>query len=355
MTIVIIGSGAVGVLVAHWLNRSAHQVALLARPATAQRFAAQPITLIQQNREQPFTPPVVTSDVATLPPVYQHPDLAILCVKSYDTVATLPTLTALQPRQVLTLQNGLGNEETLAAHLGTERVLAGVITTSIESHLPERLTITRAGGVGLAAMAGHHVRSPWSSALRSAGVRVRDYRDYRALKWSKVLLNMLGNATAAILDMPVDVVYADPRLVALERRAFLEALAVMQALGVRPVNLPGYPTVLLALLMRRLPAYLLFPLLRRVVAGGRGGKQPSLQRDMQQGRAHSEGTYLYGAVAQQATGANMTAPVNSAIAAVLNDIVSGAVPWDTFRKQPERLLAAVYKSDTQNTYLQSSD
>ena len=30
------------------------------------------------------------------------------------------------------------------------------------------------------------------------------------MKWTKLLMNMLGNATSAILDMPPETVFADP-------------------------------------------------------------------------------------------------------------------------------------------------
>ena len=42
----------------------------------------------------------------------------------------LPTLAALQPLYVLTLQNGIGNVEALVAVLGTARVVAGVSMNS---------------------------------------------------------------------------------------------------------------------------------------------------------------------------------------------------------------------------------
>src|SRR5262249_26263310 len=157
------------------------------------------------------------------------------------------------------------------------------------------IQVVKWGGIGLAPMCAE-ARPAADRALarlRGAGFDIREFADYRALKWSKALLNMLGNATAAILDMPVAQIYADARLVALERRAFLEALAVMERLGAAPINLPRYPVALLAGAMRQLPAPLLSLLLRRRIAGGRGGKLPSLQMALAQGKQRSEGEFLY--------------------------------------------------------------
>jgi 2-dehydropantoate 2-reductase len=179
------------------------------------------------------------------------------------------------------------------------------------------------------------------AALRGAGYDAREYGDYRALKWSKALLNMLGNATAAILDMPVERVYADARLVALERRGFLEALAVMDRLGIAPVSLPRYPVRLLAAAMRHMPAAILNPVLRRKIAGGRGGKPPSLQIGLAQGNPRSEGEFLYGAVARAGAAARVDTPVNRVLWETLQAIASGTTAWDTYRGKPERLIEAV--------------
>ena len=62
-----------------------------------------------------------------------------------------------------------------------------------------------------------------------------------------------------------------------------EALAVMAAQGIRPVNLPEMPVRALALALR-LPSFLARPVLKKVVGGGRGGKMPSFHIDLHAGR-----------------------------------------------------------------------
>ncbi len=340
MAIVVIGGGAIGLLVTGRLVQSNHATALLARAGTAQALAARPLRISEANRTQEMTNVAAYTNPAELPAAFQRPDLAIICVKGYDTPGVLPTLAALQPGQVLSLQNGIGNEEELADFYSSERVIAGVITSSVELEAPDRITVTKSGGIGLASMmSGNAAR--WAQAFRDAGFRVREYADYRALKWSKALLNMLANATAAILDIPADEVYADRRLVDLERQAFREALAVMERIGARPVNLPRYPAALLAMAMRYLPLTALHPLLKRMIAGGRGGKAPSLQRDLHQGRTRSEGATYYGAIAREAAAVGVAAPTNRALWHILDDIASGAQTWAHYRRQPRRLLEAL--------------
>ena len=342
MSIVVIGPGAIGLLCAIRLARAGQVVTLLARPATAAQLAGQPLILHYGDQPVQTTAVTIADDPAAL--AEQPSALALVCVKGYDTEGVIPALQTLQPAHILTLQNGIGNEEMLAAHFGNERVISGAITTSVEIDAPGQISVAKAGGVGLAPMAPTTSVHQWANVLSAAGFRVQTYADYRAMKWSKVLLNMLGNATAAILDMSVEAVYADHRLVALEQRAFLEALHTMQRLGCRPVNLPRYPAAILARAMQYLPAPLLYPALRRVIASGRGGKPPSLLLDLQGGNSRSEGAFLYGAVADTAAQVGVPAPVNHVLWDTLKAIARGEVPWDTFRHQPDALLMAVQRS-----------
>jgi 2-dehydropantoate 2-reductase len=141
--------------------------------------------------------------------------------------------------------------------------------------------------------------------------------------------------------MTVAQIYADARLLDLDLRAAREALAVMARMGARPVNLPGYPAATVATLARIVPNTLLRPLMRRLVGGGRGGKDPSLLRDLRAGRTRSEGEQLYGAVAAEAAVHGVPAPVNAGLWRILGAIVRGETPWDTYRGKPAQLLAAI--------------
>ena len=142
------------------------------------------------------------------------------------------------------------------------------------------------------------------------------------------------------VDLPPDLVFAHRRLFTLERSAFCEARAVMHALGLQAVNLPGYPVPLLAWGICSLPLWLLQPIFQRMIVRGRGGKMPSLHVDIERGRKSSEVEFLNGAVVKEAQGLGMEVPANEALYSTLTGLVSGEIPWEEYRGQPERLLAA---------------
>lgn len=355
MTTAVIGSGAVGLFLSSAIASATPHVLLLARPHQLPALTHAPIHITLRGEPLPAAQsPTIISNPSQIPPTFPPVRLAILCTKNYDVPHALPTLNALQPATIMTLQNGLGAEETLAAHIPIKQIVAGVITSSFHSERIGHCEMTKRGGIGLAPV---HPSTPLPSflapLLRASGVVVRSYHDYRALKWSKLLLNILGNAIPALLHMPLEVAYTDYRLVALERQILLEALAVMQRLGLRPQNLPSYPTAPGALLMRRLPRVLLFPLFRMAIARGRGGKLPSLFWDIQHQRPQSEAAALYGAIAQHATHIGIATPLNCAISTIFQQVMTGHLPPTYLAHRPDRLLhhiAAMPNSPAQSPH-----
>jgi 2-dehydropantoate 2-reductase len=270
--------------------------------------------------------------------------LVLLTVKVHDTQEAAQGLAphVLQDVPLLIVQNGVGGEELAQQILKQVVIISGVLTLSISILAPGRVRLeTTRGGLSLAPTREGQDVDTWAELFASAGMKTATYRDYRALKWSKLLLNMQANAIPAILDMTPWEVFAEPALFALERSAFLEALGVMRALHLRPVSFPGYPTSLLVWAMQTLPASLLRPVLRRLFASGRGDKKPSLQIDLARRRQRSEVVYLNGAVVTYAERVGLDVPVNKTLLDTLMAIAAGNVSWDEFRGQPQKLIAAV--------------
>jgi 2-dehydropantoate 2-reductase len=267
-------------------------------------------------------------------------DLACLTVKSYDTETALKEMTEAtrQPPPMLTMQNGVGNEELLADRLGAERVMAGTITSPAEIVEPGTVVVARPGSVGLAPVHARGSLRGADVALRQAGFHVRVYDDYRSLKWSKLLMNMIGNAVSAILDWPPERVFAHRQLCALEMQAFREGLSVIEALEVRLARVGSYPVPVIAPLLSRLPVPLVQPLLEKLVGEARGGKMPSLHTDLSRGRRDSEVDVLNGAIRRTGVALGVPVAVNRALHLVLTGIVHGHVAWDDFRGRPKALL-----------------
>jgi 2-dehydropantoate 2-reductase len=235
------------------------------------------------------------------------------------------------------VQNGLGNEELLADACGPDRIVAGALTVAVDRLCATAISASAKGGISLSPV-GSSPHNWLIAALAGSGMSVRAVADWRALKWSKLLINILGNGVCAALDWFPEQVYEDQRAFAIERRCLLEAIAVMRRLKIQPVNLIDYPSAVLAASAGVLPASLLRVVLAKRVSAGRGGKLPSLLMDLRAHRFQSEVDALNGAVAAHGAKAGIEAIANVAVTRVVSGIADGSLHWEDYRGHPERLF-----------------
>jgi len=332
MRFLIFGTGAIGTWIGANLVMARQSVTFVGRASFAQAACAQGIHVALPGGEtwRLRDLDVTTSLAEALQRSSAGYDAILLCMKSYaldDAIAELRGCAgASSGALLLAFQNGAGSEEKLAAAFGEQRVVAATLTSPISTEGPAAVRLERlGGGVGLAPLtprAGEH--QPVTQAMaRAPLLAIRAYADWRAMKWSKLLLNLMGNATSALLGAPPAEIYADRRLFAVEMRMLREALAVMDAHtpAIRTVNLPGYPARVLDFALRALPHGVLQPILARRVARGRGNKMPSLHDDVARHSGRSEVAALNGAVVAAGRCLGVPTPVNAALAEMVSQAV----------------------------------
>jgi 2-dehydropantoate 2-reductase len=250
----------------------------------------------------------------------------------------------------LCFQNGVGSEDEVAQVFGEDRVWAATTTSPVSVTKPGCVQVERAHGTVCLApwqLATGSRRSP--SPARPQSLLVQAFKgaffdlqfttDGRALKWSKLLLNMLGNATSAILGLSPAEVYSHHTLFHMEMQALREAVRVMNAVRVHPVNLPGYPARTLAVAAQTLPEAFLQPIMRGQLTRGRGTKWPSLYYDVQKSTGHSEVGWLNGAVARYGQQFGVPTPANQRLTDVLTRIMRGDDDARSWQGQVEKLTS----------------
>jgi 2-dehydropantoate 2-reductase len=161
------------------------------------------------------------------------------------------------------------------------------------------------------------------------------------MKWSKALLNIVGNATSAILNRPPGAIYKIDSLFDLEKEMLRETLAVMDALKIKVIDLPGSPATKLSFGVRRAPNMVLKPILTNVVAKGRGDKMPSFQIDLMAGKGKTEVIYHNGAIAKAGRARNIATPVNTALTNILVGLARQELDWRDYDGKPAKLLDEV--------------
>ena len=126
---------------------------------------------------------------------------ALVLVKAWQTERVARQLAECLPEDgvAVTLQNGLGNRETLAQSLGLDRVALGTTTTGATLLGPG---LARVGGEGIISIERHPALGPVEEALKAAGFNVQIVEDAQSLVWGKLVINAAINPLTALLRVP---------------------------------------------------------------------------------------------------------------------------------------------------------
>jgi 2-dehydropantoate 2-reductase len=188
-------------------------------------------------------------------------DLALIALKTTanDQLQKLLTPLVGESTAIITLQNGLGNEESLAALFGEEKVLGGLCFVCLNRVEPGVILHVAHGTIVM----GEYKRWPEprthdiASMIRNSGVPCKVTDDLALTHWEKLVWNIpfngLGVAAAAGYDavmagvlpaggkpsrcLTTDELLAEPRWEQLVRELMLEVIAAANALGLKlPVS-----------------------------------------------------------------------------------------------------------------------
>ncbi len=234
MKIAIIGSGAMGSLFGGRLSLAGHEVvlydvfrehvdAVLANGLAIEDAATGAVTVA---RPAASADPAATRGAAAL----------IIFVKSTSTEDAAAQFAPLADPQaiVLTLQNGLGNEEIIRRHFGAGRTAAGVTSQGATFLGPGRIRHAGKGPTHVCMSDGRSERlAPLASALTAAGFETHVETDVASLVWSKLVINVGINALTAITGQVNGRLLDSDDTKALMADLVAEAVAVAKARGVR--------------------------------------------------------------------------------------------------------------------------
>lgn len=194
----IVGIGALATLFASRLGRAGYAVTMLGTwPEGLVALRGSGARLVDGNGRERRVRVRVASD----PRDCRGAKYALVLVKSWQTERAAAQLAGCLADHglALTLQNGLGNREILAAGLGRQRVALGSTTTGATLLGPG---LAKAGGEGVVSLQAHERLEPLQQALVAAGFQVEVIQDARTLIWSKLVVNSAINPLTAILQIP---------------------------------------------------------------------------------------------------------------------------------------------------------
>jgi 2-dehydropantoate 2-reductase len=299
MRIAMIGAGAMGSTFAAWLARAGADVVLydVDEPHIAAIVAAG-LTVATPAGEIHLSLPA-TSNIAKIAPV----DMAVVLVDSNATRAAAETVAKVLPPAAfaLTLQNGIGNVEALAAVLGRDRVIAGTTYNSAARLAPGRVLHSNIGATTIGELDGGASErvSTIAALFRRAGLPIAVSDNVIGHIWMKFVLNVAINPVSAITGLrPGEIARTEPARRLLER-VLDEALMVVAAKGI-------------ALPDRDPRAAVLDHAFERY-------NRPSMLQHIEQGH-RTEIDALNGALLEEAHRLGIACPINEAIVLIVKSL-----------------------------------
>jgi 2-dehydropantoate 2-reductase len=300
--IVVVGAGALGCVFAATLGGSGNETWLVSRSAERAAALGRDGVIVEDAAGSRVVPIRATA----LPAEVGWVDLVVVLVKSFDTAAAMTAaLPVVGPHTlVMSLQNGLGNEDVLASIVGPDRLLAG--RTYVGGVMPEPGRV-RANVAGKATVigeldrpAGPRVRAV-AQCFTAAGLTTEAVDDIRAKMWDKLVVNVATGAITAITGLTYGQLYSEPALKPTSLAAVAEAMAVARAGGINlTLTAPEQAWTLAA---KDLSPDFMTSMLQSV----RGGRQTEIE-------------VINGAVVRAGAGWGVPTPVNDTLVACVKGI-----------------------------------
>lgn len=306
MRIMIMGAGALGSVIGGILARD-HDVFLVGREAHVAHI------LRKGLRIRGVTEDHVMIRASTSPADAPSPDLVIVTVKAFDTrqaaLDLKPYISDKTP--VISLQNGIGNEEILADVLGPGGIIGG--TTCLAADLISPGVVRHAGGgdtvIGALSFSGMHDRvDDIAESLRSGGLDVRVSDNIMGEIWSKTISNAAINPLTALFRIENGDLLSHVGMMDVMGEIVDEAVAVAVAKGVK------------------LPCADPLERVKRVIDLTRKNRSSMLQ-DVERGRK-TEIDYINGAICRIGAEVGVPTPVNMVLTELIHfiEMWRGVVP-----------------------------
>jgi len=205
MRFLVLGAGAIGSVFGGFLRRAGHAVTLVGRLEHMAAIARKGLSISGIWGEHQIAGLRTHESVADVPG--EPFDAVLVAVKSYDTETAMAQLVAAQlagDAPVVSLQNGLGNVETIARFVGADRTIGGRVIFGVEVVEPGHCRVTVfAEDVMLGAIQSGSATAATAQTLahafREAGIPTTATDRIHAYLWGKILYNCSLNPTATLL------------------------------------------------------------------------------------------------------------------------------------------------------------
>lgn len=329
----VIGGGGIGMFSTYLLSK-ADNTALIMKVRSGYQEIKEHGFILEINDEEITHKPAVVDNLLLSTTT---PRIVVIATKTYDLGQILNELKANQINCVgffLPINGIPGSdcdlEESIADRYRGIPIVSGSITLPVEKISANYAKITNTkGGIALApyknTVETQEVLELLRKAFSKSDFQVMVCENYIGMRWSKMLLNMIGNAVCAILNYSANKLFADRRGAAIERGCLREFFQIMDYLGIKLINLPGWKVQKLRLIRLFcswwMPLWIFQQVMLKTVANARGDKLPSIHDDLERAkRTITEILNYNGGIVFAAQQKGIKTPFNSTTVKILQSI-----------------------------------
>ncbi len=205
MKLIVMGAGAIGSVLGGFMALAGHRVSLVGRAPHMEAIRNRGL-LIEgiwgEHLVRNLSTFTAAADLQR-----EDWDLIIIATKSHDVEMAARQIEPLLSARTLALsiQNGLGNLETVSEVVGPHRALGGRVIFGVETLSPGRVRITVYADKVMLGSPGEHVEyrrvEEIAQAFTRAGIPAEATGEIETFIWGKVLYNCCLNALSALLEV----------------------------------------------------------------------------------------------------------------------------------------------------------
>lgn len=315
--IVIAGAGAIGCLIGGLLAAGGHPVTLLGRPRMLDPIRATGLRLTDFAGLEAHVAPKAL-ELSETPDCMKDAALVLVTAKGGATAEMAAQIAAHAPPEapVISLQNGLGNAETLRDLLPGRDIRAGMVPFNVVPAGPGHWHRATSGDIVIEAGPGD-----LAARLTVPGLTVTEDAEIAAIQWGKLLLN-LNNALNALSGLALRDQLMSRNWRRLMADQMAEALDVLRAAGIAVKSTTPLPARVVPHILR-LPT----PLFSRIAAQMLTidpTARTSMAYDVRAGRG-TEIDQLQGLIVELAANRGISAPICTKVAEAVREVTETGI------------------------------
>lgn len=235
MKITVIGSGAIGGLVAGYLKQKGQDVSLIGRLGSIKAIREKGLQICGVRGDYNIK---IEAQVK----LNFNPDLVIFATKTQDVdLAIKDNLKFIGSSIILTTQNGVQADNIVATYLPTDNIISSIVMFGATYLEPAKILHNFEGSWTIGTVFGQNMQKAKQVASLLGGIFPAPVvEDLQGMKYLKIFVNA-NNCIPAILGKSMQEAFSDRDISAISIAIWKEGLEVINKSGVRLVSLPDFP------------------------------------------------------------------------------------------------------------------